>query len=169
MIRFDDPHAVKLISEYSHIQYVPRLHRSIAEYDSNDVLRGGVLFTDWMGGSVQVHVAGFRQNWASRALLYLTFHYPFMQLNITKLIGLVPEWNWRARNLNLHLGFTLEHRLADVFGHADGVNGMDIMSMRKENCRWLTMRPPKIETAPVGRTNRFATPIVLLPEVRTLQ
>ena len=155
MIRLNDAHAVNFIAAAAHVQYVPKLHQCIAEYDSNDILRGGVLFTDWMGGSIQVHVAGFRPNWASKAILYMTFDYPFKQLKVKKLIGLVPEINWRARNLNLHLGFRIECLIDDVFNDANSLNGMYIMSMRREDCRWLNMEPPALHFAPVELTNNI--------------
>ena len=149
----NDAHAVNLIASAAHVQYVPKLHQCVAEYDNNDILRGGVLFTDWMGGSIQVHVAGFRKNWASKTLLFLTFDYPFKQLKVKKLIGLVPEINWRARNLNLHLGFKIECLIDDVFNDSNSLNGMYIMSMKREDCRWLNMKPPPIYLAPIERTN----------------
>jgi hypothetical protein len=155
MIRFDDVHAIKIIARASNMQFVPGLHHCIARYNRRDQLMGGVLFSDWMGGSVQVHVAGLQPGWADKSLLYLTFNYPFVQLNVKKLIGLVPEWNYRARNLNLHLGFQIEYKVDDVFNHKHLDNGMYIMSMRKEDCRWLAMKQPLIEFAPPERMNRI--------------
>jgi hypothetical protein len=155
VIRLNDVHAIRLIASAAHIQFVPKLHQCIAEYDSNDILRGGVLFTDWMGGSVQVHVAGFRSNWATKALLFMTFDYPFKQLKVKKLIGLVPEENYRARNLNLHLGFKIEYKIDDVFNDKGPFNGMYIMSMKREDCRWLGMEPPTLNFAPIELTNNI--------------
>jgi hypothetical protein len=159
MIRFDDVHAIKLIAKASNMQFVPLMHHCIARYNSQDQLMGGVLFSDWMGGSVQVHVAGFQPCWADKGLLYLTFNYPFTQLGVKKLIGLVPEWNYRARNLNLHLGFKIEYKVDDVFNHQQLDNGMYIMSMRREDCKWLNMKQPYIEFAPPERTNRIDMPL----------
>ena len=68
MIRFDDVHAIRCIAQAVGIQFVPSLHHCIAEYDTTDKLTGGVLFTDFWGGSVGMHVAGFRKNWGSRAI-----------------------------------------------------------------------------------------------------
>ena len=169
IIRFDDVHAIRLIAQAAKIQFVPRLHHAIASYDNNDILTGGVLFTDWMGGSIQVHVAGFRPNWASKALLYLAFNYPFEQLKVNKLIGLVPEENHQARNLNLHLGFRIEYKIDDVFNHRSLANGMWIMSMRREDCRWLKMKPPHIEYAPLDRTNRVDMPLASMPAIGVMQ
>jgi hypothetical protein len=170
MIRLDDVHAVKLISGATRVQYVPKLHHCIARYSESDRLLGGVLFTDWMGGSVQIHVAGFCKNWMSKALLYLTFHYPFRQLKIKKLIGLVPEWNVVSRNLSLRMGFRIEYTIYDVFNHQHELNGMHLMSMTIDECKWLHMKLPFIEYAPLERTNRIdGMPLATMPTVGMVQ
>jgi hypothetical protein len=161
-IRFNDVHAIKLISQTAHMQFVPILHQCVAEYDTRDILKGGILFTDFMNGSIQMHIAGFRPNWGSKALVYLGFHYPFRQLGVKKVIGLVPEYNWKSRNLSLHLGFRIEYLVEDVFNHHDAPNGMYIMSMTREQCRWLNMRPPHIEIAPPERMNRIDLPLSIV-------
>jgi RimJ/RimL family protein N-acetyltransferase len=165
-IRFNDPHSVILIAQIAGIQYVNHLHHCVADYDANDTLKGGVIFTEYRGGSIQVHVGAFRSRWASPAMLYLTFQYPFVICKVKKLIGLVPESNIRARNLNLHLGFKIEHTVDDVFNWPDAPNGMYIMSMLRENCRFLDMKPPIIRIAPLNRTNSREIPLAMLDETR---
>ena len=154
-IRIDDVHAIRLIASAAAIQFVPGIHHCIADYTESDQLKGGVLFTDYWGngGSCQIHMAGFRKNWVSKSMLYLAFHYPFQQLGVKKLFGLVPERNHVARNSNLRLGFIVEYLAEDVFNHADGVNGMYLMSMRKEACKWLNMKMPLTEYASESRTS----------------
>ena len=129
------------------------LHQCIANYDSCDVLRGGVLYTDYMGGSLQMHMAGFHPNWITKALLFLAFDYPFKQLQLKKVFALVPEWNVLSRNMCQRLGFIIEYRTDDVFNRVDGVDGMYLLSMRKEACKWLEMEKPIIDQAPPERTN----------------
>jgi hypothetical protein len=160
MFRVNDIHAVKLIGAASQVQFVPELHHCIADYNADDQLKGGVLFTDFLRGSIMIHMAGFRKNWVSRGMVYLAFDYPFRQLKVNKLMGTVPERNFVARNNNLHLGFTIEHLSPDVFDHSDGVNGMYIMSMYRRDCRWLDMKMPFIEYAPEKRTNHFVKPVL---------
>ena len=166
MIRFNDAHAVQLIANAAKVQFVPGLHHCIAEYDHNDILRGGVFFTDYLGGSIQVHVAGFRPNWATKVLLYLTFQFPFKICKVKKLIGLVPESNVQARNLNLHLGFIIEYLVADVFNWTDAPNGMYVMSMYAQNCRWLDMPTPRVIVAPPARTNQLVLPLETIDHTR---
>jgi hypothetical protein len=133
------------------------------------MLLGGVLYTDYWGGSTQMHFAGFKPNWANRALIYLAFDYPFRQLGVKKVFGLIPEYNVQSRNTALHLGFKIEYLAPDVFDMSDGVNGMYLMSMMKQDCKWLSMRMPYIEYAPPERTNSINLPLASLPTVGVMQ
>lgn len=154
MIRLNDVHATKLIAQTAVVQFVPSIHYCIADYDSHDCLRGGILYTDFWGGSIMMHVAGFQPRWASKSLLWIAFDYPFMKLKVKKVYGIVPEWNWKARNFDVHLGFKIEYLMEDVFNRQDEVNGMYIMSMRKEDCKWLDMPQPELKFAPPELVSR---------------
>lgn len=158
-IRINDVHAIKLLAKAATIQFVPTLHHCIARYSESDRLMGGTLYTDYWGGSVGCHFAGFAPNWINRELLWLGFDYPFNQLKVKKLFGLIPEWNVQSRNTALRLGFKIEYLAADVFNFEHGVNGMYLTSMLREDCRWLKMPMPYIEYAPEDRTS-VARPVV---------
>ena len=166
--RFDDVHAIRLIAHASQIEFVPRLHHCIARYDERDRLLGGVLFTGYRVGSVHIHMAGFHPQWVSKGMIYLAFDYPFRQLKVNKLFGTVPERNVKARDNDLHLGFKIEYLIEDVYGYSDGVNGMYIMSMRKDECRWLKMKMPYIEYASAERTNSIP-PLAAMETVGGIQ
>jgi hypothetical protein len=169
MIRINDVHAIQLIANACHVQFVPKIHHCIATYDESDRLVGGNLYTDYWGngGSCQLHTACFNKRAVSKAMLYLAFDYPFRQLKVKKIFGLVPERNHAARNFDLKLGFKLEYLAEDVFSHADGVNGMYIMSMRKEDCKWLDMKMPFIDYAPLDRTSTVQ-PLAAMPTYNSL-
>ena len=169
MIRFDDVHAIKLIAMASQIEFVPKLHHCIARYSESDRLLGGVLFTGYRVGSVFIHMAGFDPHWVNKAMVYLAFDYPFNQLKVKKLIGMVPERNVKSRNNTLHLGFKIEYLMEDVLGFPDGVNGMYLMSMLRKDCRWLDMKMPYIEYASPERTNSIELPLAHLPTVGRMQ
>lgn len=125
---------------------------------------GGVLFTDWNIGSIQMHTAIFGGTGGLRPLIFLTFQYAFEQLNVRKVFGLVPEFNARALKLDLHLGFKVEVKIEDVFGSVKD-NGLYILSMKKADCRWLDMRCPPIEYAPMMFTDRVDNPLRDMPTV----
>jgi hypothetical protein len=150
MIRINDVHAIQLISKAARVQFVPHLHHCIAEYNTRDQLVGGVLFTDWNYGSLLVHIAlSPHRGLLCRQLLWLTCQYPFNQLGAKKMIALVPEWNIQSRNLCLKLGFKIEYKIDDIFNNPPPLdNGMYIMSMKREECKWLKMKPPTIDFAP---------------------
>lgn len=99
----------------------------------NGRLLGGVIFTGYTGASIGLHVAGFDPNWINRDILWLTFSYPFSQLNCAKITGTIPSSNLAAVRFNEKLGFVEETRVKDVFPDGDLI----IMSMRREDCRWL--------------------------------
>jgi RimJ/RimL family protein N-acetyltransferase len=116
---------------------------------------GGAIFTDWNQGSVIIHFALFGpRGGLGKQLLWLVFQYPFNQLGVKKLFGLIPEWNIVSRNTALKFGFRIEYKIDDVFNNPAPVdNGLYIMSMTREQCKWLRMKPPNIEFAPVGQTS----------------
>jgi hypothetical protein len=155
LIRINDVHATMLIANACSVQFVPRIHHCIATYDESDKLVGGNLYTDYWGngGSCQLHTACFNKRAVSKAMMYLAFDYPFRQLKVGKIFGLVPERNIAARNFDLKLGFRIEYLAAGVFNHVDGVNGMYLMSMTKDECKWLDMKMPYIEYAPENKTS----------------
>ena len=167
MIRINDVHATILIARAAEIEFVPKLHHCIADYSADDQLKGGVLFTNYRVGSVAIHMAGLRKNWVSKSMLYLAFHFPFKQLKVKKLFGMVPERNVEARNSDLRLGFKIEYTTDDVYGYEDGVNGMHLMSMRAEDCRWLAMPMPLIEYAPEERMGHIQ-PLDAMPAYNNL-
>src|SRR4029077_3398499 len=164
MIRINDVHAIQLIANACHVQFVPRIHHCIATYDEHDRLVGGNLYTDYWGngGSCQLHTACFNKRAVSKAMLYLAFDYPFRQLGVAKIFGLVPERNHAARNFDLKLGFKIEYLAAGVFNHADGVNCMCLNRMTKEACWRLDIKMPYIENAPESLT-RVERPWAAMP------
>jgi RimJ/RimL family protein N-acetyltransferase len=166
MIRINDLHAVKLIAQQAHVRFVAKTDHCIAQYNSNDVIMGGCLFTDWNGGSIQLHLALWGGFGAMRPLIYLSFQYPFVQLGLKKIFGLVPEWNWKARNLDLRLGFKLEYTVDQVFATPEGVpSGLHILSMRREDCRWLNMKCPPIEYTSAMFTDPVNSPLRDMPTI----
>lgn len=170
MIRFNDIHAIKLIARACEVDFVPVLHHCIAEYDGNDRLKGGVLFTGYRSGSVSIHMAGFCKNWVSRPMVYLAFDYPFRQLGVKKLYGMVPERNPKALKNDVHLGFKIEYLTRDVYNYEDGVNGVYLLSMYRDDCRWLKMKMPTITYAPPERTNPLPrNPLTDVPTVGMMQ
>jgi hypothetical protein len=170
VIRFDDVHSIMLLAREARISFVPGLHHCVARYTKSDLLMGGVLYTDYReGASIAMHFARFHQNWVSRSLIYVAFDYPFRQLKVRKVFGLIAESNVKSRNLALHFGFKIEAKIDDVFNRPDGVNGQYVMGMLKDDCRWLNMKMPFIEFALPEYTNRIDMPLAHMEAVGPIQ
>ena len=99
----------------------------------DNVLIAGVLFDSFNGRSMAMHVAAEGSGWLNRQYLRTAFTYAFVQMKVTKLLGLVDETNAAARRFDEHLGFRLEARIADAAPKGD----LLIYSMTPAECRFL--------------------------------
>lgn len=100
-------------------------------------LLAGVLYEDWNGANVLMHVAAAPgREWLCREFLWYCFHYPFVELGVKRVTGIVPSTNLEARRFDEHLGFTLEATLKDAHPTGD----LLVYAMRKEDCRWLNIK-----------------------------
>ncbi len=104
--------------------------------EKNGELIAGVLYDNCNGRSVQMHVAAIGKNWLNREYLRVCFDYPFNQLKVLKLIGLVDSENSEALRFDRHLGFETEAIIKNAGRRCD----MHILSMTKDQCRFLGAR-----------------------------
>jgi hypothetical protein len=107
--------------------------QTIGLVDDDYRLRAGVVYDGYNGASIQMHVAAEGKHWLNREFLWYAFHYPFEQLKVRAVIGVVPSNNAKALRFDLHLGFKEEARLRDT--HPDG--DLIILVMRRADCRFL--------------------------------
>jgi hypothetical protein len=110
----------------------PECDRVIANVKDGRLL-GGVIFTGYQVASMGLHAASWDPHWFDRDMLWITFHYPFVQLGVSKIFVTIPMSNRKSISFCSKLGFVEEARLAEAFPDCD----LSIMSMRKEHCRWL--------------------------------
>lgn len=94
------------------------------------------LYESHNGASVLGHLAGIGRKWMNREFLWFCFHYPFEQLGVNKILGLVESTNTEAQRLDEHLGFTLEATLKDAAPNGD----LLIYSMTRDQCKWLSLK-----------------------------
>jgi hypothetical protein len=117
--------------------------RAVALVDVDDeantiTILAGVWYEGWNGANMNIHVAAEpSKRWMNREFLWYTFHYPFVECGAKRLTGWVEESNLEARRFDEHIGFKLETRLKDAAPTGD----MLVYVMRKEDCRWLNLRP----------------------------
>lgn len=105
--------------------------------EKDGVLIAGVLFDNCNGRSVQMHVAsdGTRR-WMTREYLAISFDYPFNQLKVKKIVGLVDSANTDAQRFDMALGFQHEATLKDAGRQGD----LLLLTMTREQCRFLDAR-----------------------------
>lgn len=99
--------------------------------EKNGEIQAGVLYDYHNGASVYAHIA--INGKITKEFLWVIFDYPFRQLGVKVLIGLVAESNLKARRFVEHLGFKLIAPIPE--GHPDG--SLLIYTMRREDCRWI--------------------------------
>jgi len=101
--------------------------------EGTDQIMGMVGYDHFTQNSAQAHYA-LDTPIAWRALAQPSFDYPFMELKLGLLIGMVLSTNTRSLELTEHIGFTPTYRIDDAV--APGVHFV-IFEMRREHCRWL--------------------------------
>lgn len=72
-------------------------------------IRGVVVYDNFSECDCSIHIAsdGTRR-WLTRSFLAEAFHYPFIQLGLRRLTGLVPAKNKAALRFDRRLGFKYE-------------------------------------------------------------
>lgn len=136
MILFDEPRHGVIIADEVGVPFHPGRDHTIAR-ERNGKILGGVIYSDFTGASVCMHVAGFDPKWINRDMLWVCFHYPFVQLGVSKIFAKVEATNAQALEFDRKLGFNVEARIPGVFSSGDLV----ILSMCRPACRWLRLQP----------------------------
>lgn len=137
MIVFDHgPHG-DAIARAARTSYNPRSDNIISRVDAEGELLGGVIVQAYTGVSAHMHMAGFRDNWCNRDMLWCIFDYAFNQLGCRKVFGQVCETNSKALEIDLKLGFKIVAKVDDVFPEGACL----VLAMSREDCRWLKIKP----------------------------
>lgn len=137
-VRFEHPSDGQWVMDRVGGVYQVAYDHVIAMVRDDGVTLGGVVFCNYLVGSLTMHMAGTGNNWGTPDFLWLVYEYAFHQLGCRKVIGLVAADNALAIRINTKMGFREEARLADMT--ADG-GDLLIMSMRRDDCRWLRLVP----------------------------
>lgn len=98
-------------------------------------LVAGVVYEQHTGPNVMMHVAsdGSRY-WMTPAYMAACFRYPFLQLGVNRVTGLVRSDNADAQRFDEALGFRIEGVLREAA--SDG-SDMILYGMLKRECRYL--------------------------------
>lgn len=99
-------------------------------------LIAGVVYQDYNGVNIAMHVAAEGKNWLCREYLWFCFYYPFVQLGVKRVTGMTAGNNEIALRFQLNLGFEREFTMKDA--HPDG--DLVILKMTRDKCKWLNLR-----------------------------
>jgi hypothetical protein len=112
----------------------------VISHTSNGRLLGGCIYDGYTGAAIFIHQAGFDKHWMSRDMLWAAFDYPFNQLKCSKLCGTIPSTNDELLAINKRLGFIVEATIEGAYPGGD----MLVLSMTREQCPWLKLKPRNI-------------------------
>lgn len=109
--------------------------------EKNGELVAVVVFDSFSEFDCNMHIASDGSSaWMSKSLLISAFSYPFVQLKLNRVTGLVPETNTVALAFDEHLGFVREglHPMAC----ADGA--LVSLGMTRSSCRFIPKDPSNV-------------------------
>lgn len=142
MIHFNDTdHGYQIAGVIPRI-FNPMADKVISRTDKDGRLLGGVIYESLISNCVFMHQGSFSKKWHSKDLLWVMFDYPFNQLKVDVVCGTIPSSNPELRAVNERLGFKVECSIKDAYKDGD----LLIMTMRKPECRWLSITPKSIRS-----------------------
>jgi RimJ/RimL family protein N-acetyltransferase len=101
------------------------------------VILAGVVYQNYTKIDIEMHVAAVEgARWMNRRFLGEVFRYPFEQLGVHRITGLVPANNARAAAFDEHIGFQLEGRVRE---RLPGGEDVLIYGMIRDECRFLNV------------------------------
>jgi hypothetical protein len=149
-ILINAPGAGKWIMDRVQGAFMEERDSSITTHDDEGNIRGGFAFCDYLGASMTVHMAGNDEKWCSKDLLWMAFHYAFVQLGVRKLIAPVASNNYHALAIDLRGGWKLETVIEDAYPDAH----MMVLTMTRASCPWLRIIPENYGSGPEVRAAR---------------
>jgi hypothetical protein len=117
-------------------EWIPGRGQIIGLWEDNVGPIAGCLYEGCNGASVIGHLTGIGRKWMNREFLWYCFYYPFEELGVTKILGIVESDNLDAQRLDEHMGFILEATLKDAAPKGD----LLIYSMTRDQCKWLDLK-----------------------------
>lgn len=94
-----------------------------------------VGYTSFLGKTCQMHMVKLKDaKYTPKKLIWASFDYPFNQLGLEVVFGVLNGNNTIAVKYDRHLGFKEVQRFPGV--HDDG-GDMILMAMNKADCRWI--------------------------------
>ena len=108
-------------------------------YEIDGQLIGAVMYDGYTGkkgeegGTIFIHSRIDQPRKMPREFYWLVFAYPFNQLKVKYVRGIVNINNLAAQKFNEHVGFKREAQLRDYFLNGDAI----IYGLTRDDCRFL--------------------------------
>lgn len=103
--------------------------------ERDGALMAVVVFDTFSATDCNIHIASDGSaRWMSKELLLRTFAYPFTQLGLRRITGLVAARNADALRFDLHLGFVQEGVCRQA---AEDGGDIIILGMLRSECRFI--------------------------------
>jgi hypothetical protein len=140
----DNPSVSAYVAEQARTTLSPGFDHSIGiiDVEKASIVRGGVILTAFTGSSCMIHVAGRDEHWMNRDILWVVFHYVFLQLGCVRVLSTIEAANEHSLRFNLRIGFRELYRVERMFPSGDGV----LTAMNREGCRWLALKPRTVKS-----------------------
>jgi len=98
-------------------------------------LVAAVVFDNFSACDVNMHIASDgTKRWMNKELLLAAFAYPFVQLKLNRVTGLVPAKKAEVVKFDQHLGFKIEGYCHKALPDDDII----ILGLLRANCRFIT-------------------------------
>jgi hypothetical protein len=98
-------------------------------------LIGGIMYDGYTGTNIGMHSRCDDPAHVTRKFYWMIFDYPFNQLGVEKVRGIVSSANLEAQRIDEKLGFIRETTLSGYFPDGDAI----IYVMPRSQCRWLAL------------------------------
>lgn len=102
--------------------------------DETHEFLGGVVYNHFTPTNCEVHVVAANPRFATRRTIPGFFAYPFVQLGLRRITGIVRTDNHRSIEGARRLGFRVEGLLRDWY--AKDQHGI-LLGMTREECKWV--------------------------------
>jgi hypothetical protein len=106
--------------------------RTIAFYE-RDVL-AVVVYNAVEDKNCGISIAANNPKWCTRTVLRCSFGYPFIQLGLNRVTGVIRASNERALSLNQRLGFKHEGEMREYYDNGESAM---IYGLTKSECKWI--------------------------------
>ena len=103
----------------------------------NDNIFGGLIFSDYDGYNIFVHLALETPRVCQRRFIKMMFSYCFIQLKCSRMTAMCVNGYTRNEKLLKGVGFTKEGVIRKVMKVKDKFVDSAIYGMLKEECRWV--------------------------------